>query len=334
MYLSDYIVFDIETTGFSRERDSIIELAAVKVRNHKIVDTFSELINPNIPLPDNIVEITHITDDMLKNAPQIKPVMKKFIDFIGNDPLVGHNIISFDMKFISRHALRYCTHRIGNKQVDTLLLARQYLKGGHKLGEVAAHYGHSAEGAHRALNDVMMNQKVYEDLCKEFIAKPNKNEKNSGQISLFDMMDSVPVKTDNKFYCLVAGSRGFEHYGLLCQKMDKILKNQKDVVIVSGGATGADRLAERYAKDRGYELIVIKPDWDKYGKKAGYIRNEQMHKLIASHDNRGCVCFWDGESHGTRDNFDRCKKYNTPLRVIDYPKILEEYRQKEDMERE
>ena len=118
------------------------------------------------------------------------------------------------------------------------------------------------------------------------------------------------------FYCLVAGSRSFSDYRLLKQKMDKLLKKQADVTIVSGGAKGADSLAEQYAKERGYECVVIPADWDKYGKSAGYKRNRAMHEFIAKHDARGCVCFWDGKSKGTQHNFTLCKEFNTPLRII------------------
>lgn len=349
-YLSDYVIFDIETTGLSPAQDQIIELAAVKVRDHKVVDTFSSLVNPGVVISEKITGITNITNDMVKNAPKIQSVMKDFLDFIGNDMLVGHNIQKFDMKFIVRDAEKI--HRQVNNQVeDTLVMARNYLHGTkHNLGIVAARYGISDEGAHRALNDCLMNQKVYEAMCKEFhIQEAGKVPEHTGigtsvksgeQLSFLsqesqtppkDVPGSEPIK-DGRFYCLVAGSRSFEHYGLLKQKLDKMLKNKSDIVIVSGGANGADTLAERYAKEKGYELKVMKADWYRYGKKAGYIRNEQMHRYIAQYKDRGCVCFWDGESRGTRNNFDLCEKYNTPLRIIEYPKILEEIEKQKNMD--
>ena len=120
------------------------------------------------------------------------------------------------------------------------------------------------------------------------------------------------------FYCLVAGSRTFNNYALLEQKLNIALQRQhdKDIVIVSGGARGADALAERYAKEHGYQLRVFPANWNKHGRRAGMIRNEEMHKFISQFPYRGCICFWDGASSGTKNNFGLCAKFNTPLRVV------------------
>ena len=115
------------------------------------------------------------------------------------------------------------------------------------------------------------------------------------------------------FFCLVVGSRSFDDYPLLCSKLDRLLQNQTDVVIVSGGAKGADSLAERYAEERKYPAIVFPADWDKNGKKAGYIRNREMHEFISHFGKRGCVAFWDGRSKGTGHNLDLQK--NLTLRT-------------------
>lgn len=126
------------------------------------------------------------------------------------------------------------------------------------------------------------------------------------------------------FYLLVAGSRNFNDYPLMCEKLDHVLSKQvamgHKIVIVSGGARGADDCAERYADERGYEKEIIKADWDKYGKGAGYRRNEEMHEFIAmpSARRRGCICFWDGSSKGTQHNFGLAKKYGTQLKVYNY----------------
>jgi hypothetical protein len=123
---------------------------------------------------------------------------------------------------------------------------------------------------------------------------------------------------EETFYCLVVGSRTFENYNLMKNKLDKLLVNQKNVVIVSGGARGADSLAEKYAKEKGYTLKIFKADWKKWGNYAGYERNNRMHEYIKDYEKRGCVAFWDGKSHGTKQNFDLCEKYNTPLRIIKF----------------
>lgn len=118
------------------------------------------------------------------------------------------------------------------------------------------------------------------------------------------------------FYCIVAGSRHFTDYALMENKLDKIFQNKNDVVIISGGATGADTLAELYAKEHELRLMVFPAKWSVYNKRAGYIRNKEMHKYISQYPERGCVCFWDGQSKGTAHNFNLAKEYDTPLRVI------------------
>lgn len=130
-------------------------------------------------------------------------------------------------------------------------------------------------------------------------------------------------KYKNNFYMLVAGSRGYNNYTEMCQVLDFLLKNQieqgKHIVIVSGGARGADALAEQYADEKGYEKHIMTADWNRYGKSAGYRRNEDMHLYISapSDKKRGCVCFWDMQSSGTRHNFGLAKSYGTPIRVFD-----------------
>ena len=125
----------------------------------------------------------------------------------------------------------------------------------------------------------------------------------------------------NKFYLLVVGSRNFNDFNLLNKKLDKALSNYKDfdIEIVSGGAYGADHLAEQYALEHGYSTKIFpitKADWDKYGKKAGYLRNKAMHEYIAQFPNRGVVAFWDGQSKGTQHSFVLSKLYNNPIRIV------------------
>lgn len=91
------------------------------------------------------------------------------------------------------------------------------------------------------------------------------------------------------------------------------------VVIVSGGARGADALAKRYAVDRGYCYMEFPADWDTYGRRAGYIRNRAMHEYISTHENRGVIAFWDGKSRGTRQSFSLAGSYSNPLRVVHVP---------------
>ena len=168
-YVPDYVVFDLETTGISCVTDGVVEISAVKVVNGEIVDEFSELVNPEMPISDSASQVNGITNDMVAECPVFEVVLAQFLDFVGDSVLVGHNIHTFDMKFIQRDAQKYFGKMIGNDYIDTLQIARLYLPelGHHKLTDLAEHYGIETEGAHRALNDCRMNQKVFELLRKE-----------------------------------------------------------------------------------------------------------------------------------------------------------------------
>ena len=176
----DYCVFDLETTGCSCSCDNVIEISALKVKNHRVVDEFSFLIDPGRPIPCGATMVNGITDAMVENCPTMNQVLPLFNDFVGTMVLVGHNIGSFDMKFIHRDAKRYLGGVFGNDYIDTLPLSRKYLKNlrHHTLGDLASYYGASTEGAHRALNDCYMNQLVFEHLAQE-MEQENATEKDS-----------------------------------------------------------------------------------------------------------------------------------------------------------
>lgn len=96
------MVFDLETTGISRVYDEVVEISAVKVRGGKVVDEFSTLVNPGRHIPSGASQVNGITDQMVAYAPRFVKVLQEFLDFTEGYPLVGHNIASFDMKFICR----------------------------------------------------------------------------------------------------------------------------------------------------------------------------------------------------------------------------------------
>jgi len=168
-YVPDYTVFDFETTGLSAAYDAIIEISAIKVRSGKIVDEYSQLINPGREIPWGATEINGITDEMVAFEPYTQDVIPEFIRFIGDDILVGHNIKAFDMKFLWRDCEKYLGKTLGNNYIDTLRLARASLHGveNYRLTTLAEYYGCSTCGAHRALQDCRMNQRVFEALGKE-----------------------------------------------------------------------------------------------------------------------------------------------------------------------
>lgn len=117
------------------------------------------------------------------------------------------------------------------------------------------------------------------------------------------------------FRLIVAGSRGFWSQDLMNRTLDHLLQNKQpdEIEIVSGGARGADRSAIIYAHNRGYKLTVMNAEWNKFGRSAGYRRNQQMADYADA-----CVVFWDGESRGSKHMMDIAKRMDMPLRVIRY----------------
>lgn len=164
-----YIVFDLETTGISVNNDEVIEISALKVLDGQVVDEFSTLVNPGRPIPYAASRVNGITDDMVADMPTFEDVLEEFFEFIQSDILIGHNIHTFDMKFIYRDSLKYFSMIPDNDYVDTLYMSRNCLPDlkHHSLSDLATYYSISTEGAHRALNDCMMNQKIYENLKNE-----------------------------------------------------------------------------------------------------------------------------------------------------------------------
>lgn len=162
--LKDYTVLDIETTGLSPKNNEIIELAAVKVRDGKIVDTYSSLIKPSSEISPSISNLTNITNEMVKTSPLIEEELVNFLKFIGPDIIIGHNV-TFDISFISLNSLKIFQTPFLNNYVDTLTLSRRFVKSDHhNLQTMASIFNIDYTGAHRALKDCFITQKLYEIL--------------------------------------------------------------------------------------------------------------------------------------------------------------------------
>lgn len=165
---SDYTVVDIETNGLVSGVCEIIEVSALKVRGDEIVSRFSSLIKPEQPISWFITRLTGITDEAVKDAPDIYAVMQKFYGFIEKDILIGHNV-NFDINFLYDNLWMHNGLILDNPFVDTLRLARKALPylPDHKQTTVAAHYGISTGGSHRALRDCEICYACYLNLKRE-----------------------------------------------------------------------------------------------------------------------------------------------------------------------
>jgi hypothetical protein len=118
---------------------------------------------------------------------------------------------------------------------------------------------------------------------------------------------------DASFRLVVFGGRDFNDYKLMKNEIEDYIRKRDGMIIVSGTARGADRLGELYATENGFPVEPYPADWNKYGKAAGYIRNEEMAKVA-----NAAIGFWDGKSKGTKHMIDLCSKYGTPIRVVKY----------------
>lgn len=156
-----FVVFDIETTGFSAAEDRIIEIGAVKITDGAIVDRFSTFVNPEVPIPFEIQQLTHITDDMVLGAPKIEEALPAFLDFVGESALVAHNA-GFDVGFIEQNCVRLGRSRTFTS-VDTVGLARVLLPtlSKYKLNIVAKALNISLENHHRAVDDAAATAEIY-----------------------------------------------------------------------------------------------------------------------------------------------------------------------------
>lgn len=181
--LDDYTVVDIETTGSNVNDCKLIEVAAVRIRNGKVEDTYSSLVKPDCKIPIFIEFLTGITNDMLKDAPLPDKVLSEFTAFLGNDFVVGHNIVSFDSCVLYDYLRDVLGIFFTNQMVDTLHFARKcdVNPDNYKLKTLADYFGITYD-PHRAMNDCIANYQIYEKLKPLFdesrITKDASSEKH------------------------------------------------------------------------------------------------------------------------------------------------------------
>ena len=163
--LSEYTVVDIETTGFSPQKNKIIEIAAVKVKNGKVVDKFQKLVNPEERINYYITNLTGISNDMVSKADKIDSVILEFKEFVGDSVIVGHNV-NFDINFLYDNLYNVSGGYLMNDFIDTMYMSKELLPGlsNYKLESLVDHFNFSYEGAHRALNDCIFTYECYEKM--------------------------------------------------------------------------------------------------------------------------------------------------------------------------
>ena len=167
----EYCVLDLETTGLSFRTEKITEVGIIKIKNGEVVDEFECFVNPEKPIPQEVVEVTHITDEMVKDAETIDKVIPKIIDFIGDSVLVAHNA-DFDIGFL-KHNFEEYGYSLENTYIDTLRLAKVIFPEmkKYKLGMIADKLEIEVEVAHRALDDVKTLVQVFNVMIEKLKEK-------------------------------------------------------------------------------------------------------------------------------------------------------------------
>jgi len=273
-----YIVYDIETTGFSFKDDRIIEIGAVKITDGQVVERFSEFVNPERAIPSKIVELTGINSEMVKDAPNIAEVLPKFMDFIGHAPVVAHNA-NFDCSFI-----RYNASLLGlpfeNAILDTLQLSRLLLTKikKHNLKAVTKHLKISLNDHHRAVADA---EATAQALLKFFEMLKEHNVVDLGDLNVYASenmdfrmreMNHVIVLAKNKeglrhLYELVSDSN-LNHFYRKPRMMKSLLAEKREGLIIGSACEAGElfkALLNNFTKERVmaiasfYDYLEIQP---------------------------------------------------------------------------
>lgn len=164
--VEDYTVIDLEMTGLSAKCDRVLEAGAVRVRDGAVSETYSAMIYTALPLPEKITKLTGITQEMAASGRDCDEVMRELIAFLGNDVIVGHNVV-FDFSFIKQWAQNH-DRKFDCVAVDTLKLAQKFLSKSQKknLGALCVYFHIPRRNAHRALDDALETQLLFEKMKK------------------------------------------------------------------------------------------------------------------------------------------------------------------------
>lgn len=165
----EYVAFDLETTGLSEEHDEIIEVGAVKIRNHKIVGKYNQIINPHKALSHQIMELTGIGQELVDRGREKEDVLKEFFGFCDGYPLLGHNVM-FDYRFM-KTGMNAFGMPFEKNGADTFMIAKKLLKQEIKsksLGSLCEYYHYTNQAAHRAYHDALATAVIYEKMKMQF----------------------------------------------------------------------------------------------------------------------------------------------------------------------
>lgn len=284
-----YVLVDIETTGLDFDFDDIIEVSGIRVKDDRIIDEFSSLVKPNdfSSLPEFITELTGITDDMIMSAPSCSEVIPRFVDFIGEDYIVGHNV-HFDVNFLF-DASKQFDIILSNNIIDTLRIARKLYPDmkHHRLTDIVEKFGISQDAHHRALDDVKATFECFVKMKREIVDgdgidsfvksfAPNHSTYNESlknmQATVSEIDDSNPVfgkvvvftgelssmKRKDAFQ-IVLNLGGIPKNSVTKETNFLVVGKEEFADSVKNGKTNKMQKAEDYAK-KGLDIITVSED--------------------------------------------------------------------------
>lgn len=295
-----YVIFDIETTGFSAIKDKIIEIGAVKLVKGEIVDRYSTFVNPKIPIPFKIQELTGINDSMVIDAPEIQAVLPEFLEFIGDAVLVAHNA-SFDVGFIQQNC-RY--QELSDKFVylDTVALSRVLLPqlGRYKLNQVAKALKINLLNHHRAVDDAEATAQIFLKFIEMLKDREIYDLKGINQ---FGTMNPNAIRKMPTYHAIIlvknlTGRRNM--YKLVSEshikyynmrpRIPKSLFNQHREGLILGSACEAGELYQAILREKSQEVIAELCDYYDYyeiqprGNNQFLIESDKVANVNSVHD--------------------------------------------------
>lgn len=271
---SEYVVFDIETTGLSKKHNKIIEIGAVKVKDGEVVDTFSEFINPGVPIPYQIEQLTSINDDMVKDAPMFDVIVPRFVEFCGDDIVVAHNA-SFDTGFVRMNAEELGL-KFDNTVLDTMTLSHILLPelGKFTLDRVCKELKVVNAHHHRAIDDSEATAKVFFkllDMLKE------RDVKTMDDLNVLGSTSPDAIKKDKTYHGIILAKNEIGRvnlYRLISEshltyfarrpRMPMSLINKYREGLIIGSACEAGELFRAIVDDASDEEIVRLVNWFDY----------------------------------------------------------------------
>jgi DNA polymerase-3 subunit alpha (Gram-positive type) len=295
-----FVVLDLETTGLNSKNDAITEIGAVKVKNKQVVEYFQTFVNPQMAIPTKITELTGITNEMVKDAPEIETVLEQFRDFCKDSSLVAHNA-PFDLGFLKEKAKRI-NWKIKNPIVDTLTLSRELLPKlkRHKLNLVAKHLGVQLHRHHRAKDDAQAtagilvklleiledkNVKVLEDINTAFVHTTNINSLENNHATIL-----VKNETGLRNLYILASKSHIDYFYRKPRIPKSILMQMREGLLIGSGCE-AGELYKAMVKGtpyqeiqeivKFYDFLEIQPNGNnEYLIREGYLKSEaELNKI-------------------------------------------------------